>query len=114
MDAVLFQKFRQGPQDWLKLLLSTRDRLLFECTKGKCWGVGLIEQDARRVWWRGGRMLGNNLHGICLMHVRDIFRGRLHRAHWVVGDSITANTASEGVFVLTLSGACIARVAKMC
>ncbi len=115
MDAVLFQKFSQDASR-LELLVGTGDQPLFECTRGKVWGIGLIEEEARAAWWSGRPMQGDNLHGLSLMRVRQLLQGHLdhHQAHWVVGDSITTATASHGIRVLSLSGACISRVLLLC
>ncbi len=117
MDVVLFQKFSQA-KDRCQLLLETEDRPLWECTKDKCWGVGFSEEEAHTAWWtcfvaRRG-LPGQNLHGLSLMHVREILRGQSIRPNWVIGDSITANTASEGLSIVTLSGALQSRVLFVC
>ncbi len=61
MDVVLFQKFSQA-NDRCQLLLGTRDRPLWECTKDKCWGWGSLKRKlvggGGVVWECAGACLG--------------------------------------------------------
>ena len=63
-------KFTQHPE-LREYLLSTAPRILVEATPlDRRWGAGLAADDPRVAWpseWRG-----ENLLGLCLMHVRDL------------------------------------------
>ncbi|ARF08699.1 protein of unknown function DUF1768 [Catovirus CTV1] len=69
-----FLKFSQN-KDLEKILLDTKDKILVEASPyDKIWGIGLSEENAKKINPKDYNKYGQNLLGQALMNVREQLR----------------------------------------